>query len=62
MAPIMLAHETVLRSRINHHLEGLAKILQSSEQLGAVQKQHVIVGHAMHDQQWPLQILGEWQH
>jgi hypothetical protein len=47
---IVLSHEPVLASRIHHDIEGLVQILQGPKQLGAVEEEHVVIGHAVNDQ------------
>ena len=49
MTPIMLPNETMFGTGVNHHVEGLIKILKSSKYFSAMKEQHIVVCHAMHD-------------
>ena len=62
MPPIMLPCEPVLGARIDHDVERLAQILQRAEQLGAVNEKHVVIRHAVHHQEFALEILGVREH
>ncbi len=48
---ITLPKQAVLGTRVNHDFKPLAKILKHSKYLGAVKQKHVVVRHAMHDQE-----------
>ena len=52
----VLADEAVFAARIGHEIEGLLQVLQLLHQRGAVREQHVVVGHAVHQQQRPGQL------
>ena len=54
MAPVVLADQAVLGTRVDHHLEGLLQVLKFAEELRAVEEQHVVVRHPMDHQQLSL--------
>jgi len=62
MPAIVLPDQSMFTARVHHDVEWLAQILEFAEHLGAVQEQHVIVGHTVHDQQWALEVFGIGKH
>ena len=58
----VLADQAVLAAGIGHEVERLLQILQLLHERGAVREQHVVVGHAVHQQQRPRQPVRVLQH
>jgi hypothetical protein len=51
MAAIVLADQAMFRTWVDHHFEWLFQILQPAKELGAVEEQHIVIGHSVHHQQ-----------
>ncbi len=52
-----LANDAVPFTRIRHHFKRNGGFLQRVDHLHGVVKKHVVIGHAMNDQQRPSQVL-----
>ena len=49
--------QRVARAWVEHQIEGLAKALQLAHDLGAVGNQHIVICHAMHEEQRSIEFL-----
>ena len=51
MPPVMLANQPMFCAWIDHDIEWLSNVLKPAEQFRAVKKEHVIVSHAVDEQE-----------
>ena len=58
----VLADEAVFAAGVGHEVEGFLQVLQLLHQHRAVREQHVVVGHAVHQQQRPGELVGVGEH